>query len=82
MIFTFWATDVGSILSLFFQHLVRFSKHNLQKYFQEKNPEPIIFAPFSKGHHSMEDGGLELRKKYNFSIVQENLKTNTSGLLW
>lgn len=65
-----------------FEHLVRFSKHNLQKYFQEKNPEPIIFAPFSKGHHSMEDGGLELRKKYNFSIVQENLKINTSGLLW
>ena len=40
-------------------HLTRFSKHNLQKYFQEKSPEPIIFAPFSKGHHSMEDGGRE-----------------------
>ncbi|CAE7610116.1 ODA11 [Symbiodinium microadriaticum] len=35
-----------------------FSKHNLQKYFQEKNPEPIIFAPFSRGHHNMEDGGV------------------------
>ncbi|CAJ1331853.1 unnamed protein product [Effrenium voratum] len=35
-----------------------FSKHNLQKYFQEKNPEPIIFAPFSKGHQSMEEGGI------------------------
>ena len=35
----------------------RFSKHNLQKYFQEKNPEPIIFAPFSRGHHNMDDGG-------------------------
>ena len=40
-------------------HPTRFSKHNLQKYFQEKSPEPIIFAPFSKGHHSMEDGGQE-----------------------
>ncbi|CAK9103509.1 Dynein alpha chain [Durusdinium trenchii] len=35
-----------------------FSKHNLQKYFQEKNPEPIIFAPFSRGHHNMDDGGV------------------------
>ncbi|CAE7303327.1 ODA11 [Symbiodinium natans] len=42
-----------------------FSKHNLQKYFQEKNPEPIVFAPFSRasltalcGHQNMDDGGV------------------------
>ncbi|KAF4753676.1 hypothetical protein FOZ63_015508, partial [Perkinsus olseni] len=26
-----------------------FGKFNLAKYFQEKNPEPLVFAPFSKG---------------------------------
>jgi dynein heavy chain len=26
-----------------------FAKFNFQKYFQEKNPEPLVFAPFSKG---------------------------------
>jgi dynein heavy chain len=34
-----------------------FSKFNFQKYFQEKNPEPLVFAPFSKGISEMEGGG-------------------------
>ncbi|CAL1157217.1 unnamed protein product [Cladocopium goreaui] len=54
-----------------------FSKHNLQKYFQEKSPEPIIFAPFSKGHHSMEDGGVydKIKDMERLShILQEAMK--------
>eukprot|EP00931_Biecheleriopsis_adriatica_P101533 TRINITY_DN7664_c0_g1_i1.p1 TRINITY_DN7664_c0_g1~~TRINITY_DN7664_c0_g1_i1.p1 ORF type:complete len:4295 (+),score=1011.97 TRINITY_DN7664_c0_g1_i1:399-12887(+) len=36
-----------------------FSKYtNLAKYFQEKAPEPIVFAPFSKGIQNMDDGGV------------------------
>merc|ERR1719506_2194446 len=27
-----------------------FGKFNFAKYYQEKNPEPLVFAPFSKGH--------------------------------
>merc|ERR1711959_278185 len=34
-----------------------FAKFNFQKYFQEKNPEPLVFAPFSKGIGEMEGGG-------------------------
>merc|ERR1719160_1966859 len=34
-----------------------FAKFNFQKYFQEKNPEPLVFAPFSKGISEMEGGG-------------------------
>merc|ERR1719482_2282716 len=34
-----------------------FSKFNFHKYFQEKGPEPLIFAPFSKGLAEMADGG-------------------------
>eukprot|EP00929_Paragymnodinium_shiwhaense_P077089 TRINITY_DN3967_c2_g1_i1.p1 TRINITY_DN3967_c2_g1~~TRINITY_DN3967_c2_g1_i1.p1 ORF type:complete len:3070 (-),score=1029.42 TRINITY_DN3967_c2_g1_i1:156-9119(-) len=34
-----------------------FGKFNLQKYFQEKNPEVLVFAPFSKGITEMEGGG-------------------------
>lgn len=26
-----------------------FGKFSFQKYFQDKNPEPLVFAPFSKG---------------------------------
>ena len=28
-----------------------FGKFNFQKYYQDKNPEPLVFAPFSKGHN-------------------------------
>jgi len=34
-----------------------FSKYNFQKYFQEKNPEVLVFAPFSKGIQDMSEGG-------------------------
>jgi len=34
-----------------------FGKFNFAKYFQEKNPEPLVFAPFSKGISEMEGGG-------------------------
>jgi dynein heavy chain len=34
-----------------------FAKYNFAKYFQEKNPEPLVFAPFSKGISEMEGGG-------------------------
>jgi len=34
-----------------------FAKFNFQKYFQEKNPEPLVFAPFSKGIAEMDGGG-------------------------
>ena len=33
-------------------------KFNFAKYFQEKNPEPLVFAPFSKGIQEMDGGGL------------------------
>lgn len=32
-------------------------KFNFAKYFQEKNPEPLVFAPFSKGIQEMDGGG-------------------------
>ncbi|CAE7831418.1 ODA11 [Symbiodinium sp. CCMP2592] len=35
-----------------------FGKFNFQKYFQEKNPEPLVFAPFSKGIQEMDGGGF------------------------
>eukprot|EP00931_Biecheleriopsis_adriatica_P017411 TRINITY_DN1250_c0_g1_i8.p1 TRINITY_DN1250_c0_g1~~TRINITY_DN1250_c0_g1_i8.p1 ORF type:complete len:2173 (-),score=601.12 TRINITY_DN1250_c0_g1_i8:164-6553(-) len=35
-----------------------FGKFNFQKYFQEKNPEPLVFAPFSKGIAEMDGGGF------------------------
>merc|ERR1719160_310290 len=28
-----------------------FGKFNFGKYYQDKNPEPLVFAPFSKGHN-------------------------------
>lgn len=34
-----------------------FAKFNFAKYFQEKNPEPIVFAPFSRGIAEMDGGG-------------------------
>jgi len=34
-----------------------FAKFNFAKYFQEKSPEPIVFAPFSKGIAEMDGGG-------------------------
>eukprot|EP00927_Polykrikos_kofoidii_P045594 TRINITY_DN39630_c0_g1_i1.p1 TRINITY_DN39630_c0_g1~~TRINITY_DN39630_c0_g1_i1.p1 ORF type:complete len:2263 (+),score=448.81 TRINITY_DN39630_c0_g1_i1:88-6789(+) len=34
-----------------------FNKYNVTKYFQEKNPEVLIFAPFSKGITEMDGGG-------------------------
>ncbi|CAK9016337.1 unnamed protein product [Durusdinium trenchii] len=33
-------------------------KFNFAKYFQEKNPEPLVFAPFSKGIQEMDGGGF------------------------
>jgi len=33
-----------------------FSKVNCQKYFQDKDPEPLVFAPFSKGIAEMAEG--------------------------
>eukprot|EP00397_Hematodinium_sp_SG-2012_P000164 GEMP01000164.1.p1 GENE.GEMP01000164.1~~GEMP01000164.1.p1 ORF type:complete len:2602 (+),score=544.41 GEMP01000164.1:57-7808(+) len=33
-----------------------FGKYNFTKYFQEKNPETLVFAPFSKGMEAMEMG--------------------------
>eukprot|EP00930_Biecheleria_cincta_P103951 TRINITY_DN9605_c0_g4_i1.p1 TRINITY_DN9605_c0_g4~~TRINITY_DN9605_c0_g4_i1.p1 ORF type:complete len:4232 (-),score=759.91 TRINITY_DN9605_c0_g4_i1:457-13152(-) len=35
-----------------------FGKFNLSKYFLEKSPEPIVFAPFSRGMQHMDDGGV------------------------
>eukprot|EP00435_Cladocopium_sp_Y103_P017749 s2691_g4.t1 len=35
-----------------------FGKFNFAKYFQEKNPEPLVFAPFSKGIQEMDGGGF------------------------
>jgi len=35
-----------------------FGKFNFQKYFADKNPEPLVFAPFSKGIAEMEGGGF------------------------
>lgn len=35
-----------------------FGKFNFGKYFQEKNPEPLVFAPFSKGIQEMDGGGF------------------------
>lgn len=35
-----------------------FGKFNFTKYFQEKNPEPLVFAPFSKGIAEMDGGGF------------------------
>jgi dynein heavy chain len=35
-----------------------FAKYNFKKYFQEKAPEPLVFAPFSKGIAEMEGGGF------------------------
>ena len=61
-------------------HLTRFSKHNLQKYFQAKRPEPIIFAPFSKGHHSMEDGGRE--GFWSVASYKPTCKLQLSGCQW
>merc|ERR1719359_1117838 len=34
-----------------------FAKYNFQKYFAEKSPEPLVFAPFSKGISEMDEGG-------------------------
>jgi len=34
-----------------------FGKFNFAKYFQEKNPDPLVFAPFSKGISEMDGGG-------------------------
>eukprot|EP00929_Paragymnodinium_shiwhaense_P082767 TRINITY_DN4377_c2_g1_i1.p1 TRINITY_DN4377_c2_g1~~TRINITY_DN4377_c2_g1_i1.p1 ORF type:complete len:2551 (-),score=809.20 TRINITY_DN4377_c2_g1_i1:84-7481(-) len=34
-----------------------FGKFNFSKFFQEKNPEVLVFAPFSKGITEMEGGG-------------------------
>merc|ERR1719335_360994 len=34
-----------------------FGKFNFSKYFQDKNPEILVFAPFSKGISEMEGGG-------------------------
>eukprot|EP00930_Biecheleria_cincta_P100463 TRINITY_DN920_c0_g1_i2.p1 TRINITY_DN920_c0_g1~~TRINITY_DN920_c0_g1_i2.p1 ORF type:complete len:4610 (-),score=1017.36 TRINITY_DN920_c0_g1_i2:106-13935(-) len=35
-----------------------FGKFNFGKYFQDKNPEPLVFAPFSKGIAEMDGGGF------------------------
>eukprot|EP00928_Gymnodinium_smaydae_P048229 TRINITY_DN3222_c2_g1_i2.p1 TRINITY_DN3222_c2_g1~~TRINITY_DN3222_c2_g1_i2.p1 ORF type:complete len:2601 (+),score=892.36 TRINITY_DN3222_c2_g1_i2:138-7940(+) len=35
-----------------------FSKYNFAKFFQEKNPEVLVFAPFSKGIAEMDGGGF------------------------
>lgn len=35
-----------------------FNKFNFTKYFQEKNPEMLVFVPFSKGLERMEDGAI------------------------
>jgi len=35
-----------------------FGKFNFTKYFQEKNPDVLVFAPFSKGISEMEGGGF------------------------
>mmetsp|Transcript_146756 Transcript_146756/g.471049 ORF Transcript_146756/g.471049 Transcript_146756/m.471049 type:complete len:4209 (+) Transcript_146756:103-12729(+) len=34
-----------------------FNRFNFAKYFQDKNPEPLVCAPFSKGISEMEGGG-------------------------
>jgi len=34
-----------------------FGKFNFGKYFADKNPEPLVFAPFSKGIAEMDGGG-------------------------
>ena len=41
----------------------RWGKFNFAKYFQEKNPEPLVFAPFSKGIQEMDGGGPAERRR-------------------
>merc|ERR1719183_1585063 len=65
-----------------------FAKFNFAKYFQEKNPEPLVFAPFSKGIAEMDGGGTydkipghdrlsellgEALKEYNESMMAMDL---------
>ena len=35
-----------------------FNKFNFTKYFQEKNPEMLVFVPFSQGLEKMEEGAI------------------------
>jgi len=52
------SADLKKYRSLVFELSKKmFAKFNFQKYFQEKNPEPLVFAPFSKGITEMDGGG-------------------------
>ena len=52
-------------------------KFNFQKYFQEKNPEPLVFAPFSKGIQEMDGGGGDIRvSELGFKFLQANMEAH------
>ena len=54
-------------------------KFNFAKYFQEKNPEPLVFAPFSKGIQEMDGGGGSRRIKPK-KTIEKNKNTQVIRL--